>query len=507
VREETLTRDWLSWAAALVLLVGCGEANDGPPRPDRDATSDAGADAEDEEVDAGPGTPVTGSWVNTRINLQGKTPSPVDLSRYEIGVWTQSSSPRYLPGSGSMDGSFAVPDVPPGPFLLILKRTGFPDSVASDGNVRTFDLGVEFFQASTTSAPAAAPKSIIALTLSNLTPWNPSDFIKLIHNLDYARSFQGSFFLTGATMGTLSVDYGNVPGVDGPGRGDEVLIVQQGRTVLPSGLSVWTTRNAVTTRALHTADGQTVMATENLQVLPPDGVVAFDVRRSQYLPFAPVSPDVAGAPSIRIEMSRVPPAANGLGGFTTSIVDTPNGDSDMQIDARESNPFPPTWARFASATVSFPIAMFVPGGMRPLVDAATMRVYDSADVLQAAPVTPRLSPPRAPQIAGQSAELARTGVGLTPRLSWTAPSFGQPTLYQVLLSRIEVSVDETSTSPQLMISTDQTSVTLPPGLLQRGSWYRFRVSALLADGNSVSTPKRIGLPRVDASMFSGRFTP
>jgi hypothetical protein len=136
-----------------------------------------------------------------------------------------------------------------------------------------------------------------------------------------------------------------------------------------------------------------------------------------------------------------------------------------------------------------------------------MRVSDRAEVLQAAPVIPRLSPPRAPQIAGQPAELPRTGVGLTPRLSWSAPSFGKPTLYQLSVSRIDVGVDETTTRVQIVIATDQTSVTVPPGVLQRGQWYRFGVNAVAADGIDLTTPKRLPLPRVDASMFSGRFTP
>jgi hypothetical protein len=509
VREETLTRGWLSWAAALVLLVGCGQANDGePPRPDGDATSDGGADAEGEDVDAGPGRPVTGSWVNTRINPQGRTPSPRDLSRYEIGVWTQGRSPRYVAGSGSKDGSFVVPDVPSGRFLLILKLgDGVPSCVASDGNVRAFDLGEEIPGEPVSSEPLLGPKSNIALTLTNLAPWGVGDSLLLVRNLASTFGFRGSFFQPGVTMGTLSVPYEHRLGIDGPGRGDEMLILQQGSTVTADGLTIWTTRAAGKTKALHTVDGQTVMASESLQALPADGVVAFDVRRSQFLPFAPGEPSASGDPSVEIDMGRSLPGMNDLGTFDTSLIETTDGVTDVQIDARESNPYPATWTRFAHATVLFPISMFVPGGMRPLVDAARMHVADRDEVLKAAPIVPRLGPPRAPQVAGRPAEVPQIGVGLTPTLSWSAPTLGQPTLYQIFVSRIDVGVDATDTSTLASIATDQTSFTVPPGVLERGVWYRFLVYAIAGNDTHVSTPYRTSVPWADASLFSGRFTP
>jgi hypothetical protein len=513
VRELGSTQSWLSWAAALVFIVGCGEADGGEsPRPNLDAVADAAAPdaevADAGEADLGPGTPVTGSWVNTQVSRHGKTPGPVDLSHYEVGVWTQGPAPRYFAGSGSMDGAFMVPNVPPGPFLLVLNQEGFfTDCVASDGSVRDFDLGNEFFREGTPLGPIVAAKTVIALTLSNLAPWGAGDSIRLITNLGATRTFTGNYFQLNATTGTLSVSYDNQPGFDGPGRGDEVLILQQGNTVLPTGVTVWTARTAATTKALHTVDGQTVMATENLQALPADGVVAFDVRRSQYLPFAPGGPTATDEPSIKIEVARSLPGVNAVGSFVTSTIDVPNGATDVQTEARESNPFPATWIRFARATVSYPIAMFVPGGMRPLVSGATMRVSDRADVLLAAPIVPRLGPPRAPQIAGRPADVPQTGVGLTPTLSWSAPSLGKPTLYQVSVSRIDVEVDQISTQAQISIATDQTSVTLPPAVLRPGIWYRFLVTAIAADDVHVTTPKRVSVPRVDASLYSGRFTP
>lgn len=68
-------------------------------------------------------------------------------------------------------------------------------------------------------------------------------------------------------------------------------------------------------------------------------------------------------------------------------------------------------------------------------------------------------------------------------------------------------VDKATESLQILVSTDQTKFTLPPGLLQRGLWYRFEVTAIAAEGANLSTPNRLSLPRADASLFSGRFTP
>jgi hypothetical protein len=506
---------WLRWAAALIGLIvaGCGDGDGGPaPSVPADAAVDGelpdhagddGAAAGDTEP-AVPGTPVTGTWIYQRLGSQGKVKDPVDLSALKIGAWVGADFARYVAGAGTADGAFTVPNVPPGPFLLVVEHAnGYRTMVASDGDLRSFDFGSDNVANVSVHPPVAADKTIIQLSLAGLVPWKASDRIDVLTTIRSTWGFFGSVFTPGDITAALRLDFSNWSKLDGPGRGDEVYIIQSGETILPGDIHLKTARAAVTTRALHTVDGQTVMASETLKTLPADGTIDLDVRRSQFLPFAPAG----GDPTLSIIVSRSPPDVADLGTYDTATITVPAGSGDLHLDAREANPFPTSWPRVADVGVSFPTTMYLPGGMRPLLASATMRVIDRADVLQAAPVVPRLGPARAPQIAGRPAELPQVGVGLTPSISWTAPALGQTTLYELSLRRIDVQVDRVTEVTVAAISTTATRVHLPPGVLEAGQWYRFRVRAIAAQGVGPATPYRSSLPWVEASLLSGRFTP
>jgi hypothetical protein len=513
VKTSLTSTGWLRWAAALTWLIvaGCGDGDPAPAvpadggvdgdLPDRGA-ADCGAEAGSEP--AVPGTPVTGTWIYQRLGSQGKVNDPNDLSTLKIGAWAGADFARYVAGAGTADGAFTVPNVPPGPFLLVLEyANGYRTMVASDGDLRSFDFGSDRVANVAGAAPAAPDKTVLELALAGLAPWNASDRIDILTTIPFSWGFLGSPFTPGETTAALRLDLSNRPKLDGPGRGDEVYIVQSGETILPGDIHVVMARAAVTTRALHTVDGQTVMASETLKTLPADGTIDLDVRRSQFLPFAPAG----GDPTLSIIVSRSPPDVADLGTYDTATITVPAGSGDLHLDAREANPFPTSWPRVADVGVSFPTTMYLPGGMRPLLASATMRVIDRADVLQAAPVVPRLGPARAPQIAGRPAELPQVGVGLTPSISWTAPALGQTTLYELSLRRIDVQVDRVTEVTVAAISTTATRVHLPPGVLEAGQWYRFRVRAIAAQGVGPATPYRSSLPWVEASLLSGRFTP
>ena len=65
----------------------------------------------------------------------------------------------------------------------------------------------------------------------------------------------------------------------------------------------------------------------------------------------------------------------------------------------------------------------------------------------ASPMVPRLSPARAPTLNGQDAFGNLTGVGLTPRLAWSAPAAGQPTHYLVRVFELYVDGSATRQGP------------------------------------------------------------
>jgi hypothetical protein len=216
---------------------------------------------------------------------------------------------------------------------------------------------------------------------------------------------------------------------------------------------------------------------------------------------------MTGGPSLALAVRRSPPDLAHLGARDTATVSWPAGTNDVRVDVRETNPYPAEWTRTAEVTASFPVSVFVPGAMPPLVASVSLRTVDRAEALLGAPVTPKLGPPRAPQVEGRAADQVLEGVGLTPLLSWSAPALGQPTLYKVSIRRIDVRVGSINESTRATINTTATEVRLPPDLLKPGEWYRFRVRAIAADAAKLATVGRTSLPWFEADLLSERFSP
>jgi hypothetical protein len=93
-----------------------------------------------------------------------------------------------------------------------------------------------------------------------------------------------------------------------------------------------------------------------------------------------------------------------------------------------------------------------------------------------------LSPPRDLRLNGQPAT-ARSGVGLTPTISWAPPSRGNATLYRVTVFSVAPGAQ-----PSLIVTfnTMKTQLEVPPGFLVSGTAYAIEVEAL---GGSVDLLK------------------
>jgi hypothetical protein len=85
-----------------------------------------------------------------------------------------------------------------------------------------------------------------------------------------------------------------------------------------------------------------------------------------------------------------------------------------------------------------------------------------------------MSAPRNLRLDGQPA-VARSGVGLTPTLSWTPPARGNPVAYDV---RVWAFAPNTLPQGVAVFRTTQTRLTLPPSTLTAGTVYGLEIIAL-----------------------------
>jgi hypothetical protein len=123
------------------------------------------------------------------------------------------------------------------------------------------------------------------------------------------------------------------------------------------------------------------------------------------------------------------------------------------------------------------------------------------------PIQPVLGPPVSARINGQDLLVDRAGVGLTPTLSWGAPTLGTPQRYRLSIDRIANVNGTTRAQARFTVDTAQTSVTLPAGILTAGQSYVVQLNAY-STGSALDPAFGVfALPYHSAGVVSGVLTP
>jgi hypothetical protein len=141
------------------------------------------------------------------------------------------------------------------------------------------------------------------------------------------------------------------------------------------------------------------------------------------------------------------------------------------------------WQPFGSAGYSTSLGFPVPGTPRAAV--FTHQIFTSVDVSNPNPdvlidIEPRLGPPGALLVAGLDALQPQTGVGLTPTVSWTAPTLGAANLYELDVFQLTPTTNRRNFVNAGRFATTGTSLTLPPDVLEAGGSYVLIVQAGIA---------------------------
>jgi hypothetical protein len=147
----------------------------------------------------------------------------------------------------------------------------------------------------------------------------------------------------------------------------------------------------------------------------------------------------------------------------------------------------------------------LPGTTVPARAPAAIEWVTSLQALKAGPLTPPLTQPRTATVAGLPFFDGGAGVGLTPALAWSPPATGTADAYLVTIGEAIVNgVNGTALVPLATFNsftTPHTAMTVPPGVLEAGHTYYFRISA------KGRAPGVEGLNDAKASVVSGLFTP
>jgi len=461
--------------------------------------------------------------------------APFALTRDGSGAWTVHAG-GHLQGDGTLasgfaaDGSFSIPGVPGGAYLLCYLP---PDGVqtCSAGTGDGIDLGYDVLGRAD-QAPATEPTPV-TLALTGLDPWNPiTDQVQLTSSNADVWDVAGAVgdFQGGDTGGTLVEDWANASGSGAPldllEPADVLYLHQlstrsiyQGGTILFYAAATHATAQppgAGSLTGLALADGQATTLSASLELLPL--ATAFDLDWD--LPLFEGQLALLG-PSARTTLPAEPhlfrvgasafglayPVPAALGGAPEFVrFPLPAGLGTVAGTLYYGRFLPSLWSEWAEASFAAQVSYLGPGAVRPLLDRASVVRRDALPGT-AGPLSPEIGAVLTPRIGGADALQDQAGVGVTPTVSWEPPSIGSPTAYLVEVVRLGTAGGATTASVVLRVLTAGTSLEVPPGTLQAGATYYARITAEASAAAYDSAPFRRAGAFARATVLTGTFTP
>ncbi|MDP3154444.1 MAG: hypothetical protein Q8N23_17335 [Archangium sp.] len=428
---------------------------------------------------------VTASGTRTFLLADGGTITDLpNLSTSTVGAWiTDDGGLVYRAGSGQTNGTFVVPNVPQGPYLLRLNNTFYATS--SRALVLDYDL-----VGRPDSAPASIDPTNLTFSVTGLNTWGTNDYLSFI-SFNAGQSELVGFERYGTNVPTAGVTsyigtlnyflYSNAFGsqmIDSA-QGDTAFLTQHSY-VVDGGTGSASVTRVMEVTSLSMADGQSRTVAGNM-VVPPQTSFTYDYRGADYSAAA----------------AQLNPGTYRL--FLASLYQTPfprqnTGDAfaealnwyayEPEVPSTTMNtalPYGATWSTVAYVAYRVPLQRTLPGSTAQAYSSQFISLF-SLQTFTSAPVQPVLGPPVTARLNNADFMLDQVGVGLTPTVTWGAPTLGTAQRYRLVVDRLTVSNGATRTAATFTIDTPNTTFTFPPGLLVAGQTYVMSLTAYSTGG-------------------------
>lgn len=155
--------------------------------------------------------------------------------------------------------------------------------------------------------------------------------------------------------------------------------------------------------------------------------------------------------------------------------------TDFMGHLRFGNPYPSDWGVVGRLGQSY--AYPAPSPRDPTRSFNLTGHYFAVDVLEnllSGPVVPKLSPPRSLRIDRKPASEPYQGGSLHPVISWAPPAVGNPTGYEVRVTKIHPLLGLMLNMGPIYVPGSVRELRLPPGKLEPGTYNYVRVTAIQA---------------------------
>lgn len=448
--------------------------------------------------------------------------APSDLGVSSVAAVSADGQGGWVSYPGTFDGvgNFTIPAVPAGPYQLALTDgAGLLWSTATSSS--SVDLGFDVLGRSDLAYPTGSTQ--LTLEVSGLEPWSQvRDEVELLSanaNLGHV-AFLSAQLGTGVTGGSRGEDWFSPQGGAGPlGRliASDTLFAHQlatrSVTVGPDTYYYAALATAGSLTGVTLADQTPATLSWSLGAQPQTGSVAVDWRRTQFEALqAGMSPDGttdASAHSLRVEAVAHPLVSPAPVGATAPLVrvELPAG-GDLDLGSLAYGQFldPGLWRERLAVEFRVHVSYLAQGASIPL-DVIASIGWKEVLATAPSPSAPTLGPAGAPLIEGLDAFVARTGVGTTPTLSWSAPSLGTPSHYEVHLYELFEQGGASVATRRGVFLTDATQVRFHAGVLTAGKSYFARLVARTAPGTFSTAPSRTSNTGAFAESLTATFSP
>jgi hypothetical protein len=430
-------------------------------------------------------------------------------------------------GSFGADGSFVVPDVPRGDYVLCYRPPGAPTTCV-DAAADLADLGYDVL-GRPDQLPAVSPTPV-TFVLTGADAWNP-----LLESIEITSSganvwdviASGPDLRGGAVAGTVREDWSHANGTRQAlnllAAADVLHVHQLSVRSLYSAqdLLFYTAAThgspalagATVASGIALQDGQAATITRALEALPLDAGLEVDWAPAAWEAHAsalgPPARTATGPEAHRLTVAAsafLPesPSPAAAGWPRLVRMSLPAGAGPVAGTAWYGRFLPASWGEWREVAFEAGVTYLAPGASQPWLEPSGI---DRRDALPAAagPSGPSLTPVRSPRIDGADAFEDHAGVAETPTLSWEVPAVGAPTAYRVEVARLDASGEATVPAVVLRYATVRTRVTLPPGVLEAGKAYFARIVAI-ASSAPATAPYRQATLRSQAAALTGVFS-
>jgi hypothetical protein len=463
------------------------------------------------QVEEGISTPTTRTVTGTDIGHYTNGTLPVDLSGVTVAAYVPNGTGGYnvLSGVGTNSGTFSIPNVPSGPYLLQLGSS----FLVSSNTVVDEDFDSDY----RSNGVPANSSTLVTFDLANLESWQSTDIFEIVcPNNGVYNEFDGTLGET-SFVGTFPYAQFIPENLSDASQGDRYVILQLS-TQTVGGLPFTAAARALFPPKFTQKQGSDTPINGNLETLPQKYEFVANINGADLTAQAMAANPNATLIGTDIYLDAFP--GNPAHGERTGTPDLvaynlsffgagPNITTNTDFGKIPyGNPFPAAWPLFDGYAWLATTNYTAPGATNSAPWSTLVDGVNTTLPTSTSPIKPLVGVVTNPTINGQNFFVDQTGVGLTPTLKWSPPSLGRATFYEVDIVQFSNIGGNTIPTAVITVRTQITVLTIPQGLMSAGQGYAFVIRAWYVPGlNFTKTPFMSGPVSAFTDVISGLMQP